>query len=171
MIRFRILILFLLLTTTSLALAGYWLLATESCYGAAAATGQCSQIIDFVLEWVGVAGFYVSSNVIHWGIRQRWKAVLHKRPIFVLTSVGAVTGAIVAYGAYYAARVAGLVMADYSTCGGYRTPLGCFTFNPFVPLWFILTGSVTGFEALLVFAVKRGTINAPANLGSTQHSS
>lgn len=143
-------------------MAGYEFFATESCYGVAAATGQCSQTTDFVLEWLALAGFYVSSFIINWGVRQRWEALLHKRPIVVLTSIGAVTGAIVAYGAYYATRAAGLVVADYATCGGYSRPLGCFTFNPFVPLWFILTGSVSGFEALLIFAVKRGVILPPA---------
>ena len=161
MIRFGILILCLLFATTSLALAGYEFLATESCYGVAAVTGQCSQITDFVLEWLALAGFYVSSFIINWGVKQRWKALINKRAIVVPTSIGAVTGVIVAYGAYYATRAAGLVIADYATCGGYSIPLGCFTFNPFVPLWFIFIGSVSGFEALLIFAVKRGAIRPP----------
>jgi hypothetical protein len=160
LISFRILVLCLLLAVTSLGVAGYGFLSAESCFGVAAATGQCSQITDFVVEWLGIAGLNVSSYILHWGVKQRWKALAHKRPVLVLTSLGVVAGGVVAYAAYYVAKVAGLVIADYATCGGYSVPPGCFTFNPFVLDWFIITGCFSGFEALLILAVKRGIIRA-----------
>ena len=67
---------------------------------------------------------------------------------------GILAGIGVAEGAYHLARVAGLLAADYPSCGGYSLPLGCYVYNPFVQIWFVATGCVTGAVAGITLGVR-----------------
>ncbi len=144
------------LMTVSFAAIGWALITQNNCYDGALVSGQCSLVPKYVEIGLSYAGFYAGFFLMFSRfIKPSWKSQPRKWSVmFLSTFLGIVGGVALSEAGYYAARATGLFAVDYSTCGGYSTPPGCFIYNPFVQDWFIITGGTVGAVAGIILALR-----------------